>query len=67
MPMIPSVSSLALRIWAMMDRRFASKLLVTKSGSRKPVWTPEMTPIPPALATAAARPDRDTPDAHGSL
>ena len=42
-------------------RRLQAMGSLSKSGSRKPIWAVEIMPIPPAAATAPARPDRLIP------
>ena len=61
-PMMPPFEiSLARRMWKARARRLALKGSRANSGSRQPGWAAEMTPIPPALATAPARDERLMP------
>ena len=50
-------SSRARRSSLPMARIFAETGSFSKSGSRKPICTPEIIPMPPALATAEAKPE----------
>ena len=60
-PMIPVDNSRARRISFRKARVLAAKKFLNRSGSIMPIPAVAITPIPPSLATAAAKPDRDTP------
>ena len=60
-PMMPWVLSRARTSSCRRARRLASMGCCATSGSRMPIMAPAMTPMPPSLATADARPEREIP------
>ena len=60
-PTTPGLSSRAFLISRLRARMLAPRKSVKPSGSRRPMPAAAITPTPPALAVAAASPDKEIP------